>query len=166
MTFDQYFTALLNADEELQPDDSQYGYREVLRQSFGAFGIEREANGWKLHEEDQNSLNYRRTHFESLTRDPDEVFRFVWENRTQLQLHLLAYTKVISVRPCTRLSSDGFILHETVAEYIQLASLSAGELTEKIRRPLPESTSEEEPVRLYGGGTLIFDEYGKLKYHA
>ena len=166
LTFAQYLTAMLSADEELQPDDSQYGYRQVLQQSFGAFGIKRAAAGWKLSEEEQNSLNYRRTHFESLTRDPDEVFRFVWENRTQLQLHLLAYTKVISVRPCTRLSSDGFILRETVAEYIQLASLSAGELAAKVKRPLPEGTSEEEPVRLYGGGTLIFDEYGKLKYHA
>jgi len=166
LTFDQFLTALLNADEELQPDDSQYHYRDVLVESFGAFGIKREANGWKLRESDQNLLNYRRTHFESITRDPDEVFRFVWENREQLLLHLRAFTKVISVRPCTRISSDGFILRETVAEYIQLASISAGDLAEKIRRPLPEGTSEEEPVRLYGGGTLIFDEYGRLKYHA
>jgi hypothetical protein len=83
-----------------------------------------------------------------------------------LRLHLLAYTKVISLRPCTRLSSEGFILRETVAEYIQLASMPAGELADLIGRSMPEGTSDDDQVRLYGGGTLIFDEFGRLKYHA
>jgi hypothetical protein len=166
LRFNQYLTALLTADEELQPDDSQYGYRDVLQESFAKFGIKRESNGWKLSGETQNALRYRRTHAEALTSEPDEVFRFVWENRVALQLHVLAYTKVISVRPCTRLSNEGFILRETVAEYIQLASLPAVELATKIGRSMPEGTSEDEQIRLYGGGTLIFDEFGRLKYHA
>jgi hypothetical protein len=166
LTFDQYLTALLTADEELQADDSQYHYREALRESFAAFGINRKKSSGRLTEEERNRLNYRRTHFESLQRDPDEVFRFVWENRHELQLHELAYTKVISVRPCVRISSDGFMLRETVAEYIQLANLPANELASKIKRRLPEGMSEDDPVRLFGGGTLIFDEYGKVKYHA
>ena len=166
LTFSQYLTAMLIADEELQPDDSQYGYRDVLRENFGRFGIRPQRNDWKLTEEMQRSASYRRTHAEALTRDPDEVFRFVWENRVALQLHLLAYTKVISVRPCTRLSSEGFILRETVAEYIQLASLPAGELAGKIGRTVPKGTADDERVRLYGGGAMIFDEFGRLKYHA
>jgi hypothetical protein len=58
------------------------------------------------------------------------------------------------------------MLRETVAEYIQLANLTAGEVAAKVNRRLPEGTGEDDPVRLYGGGTLIFDEYGKVKYHA
>jgi hypothetical protein len=166
LTFNQYLTALLVADEELQPDDSQYGYRDMLRESFGRFGIQAEKKGWKLTETQQSTLSYRRTHAETLARDPDEVFRFVWENRVALQLHVLAYTKVISVRPCTRLSSEGFILRETVAEYIQLAKLPTRKLAEMIGRAIPEGTPDDEQVRLYGGGTLIFDEFGRLKYHA
>ena len=166
LTFRQYLTALLIADEEIQADDSQYRYRDALQESFGKFGIKRESNSWKLSEQEQNALSYRRTHAEALARDPDEVFRFVWENRVALQLHLLAYTKVISLRPCTRLSTEGFILRETVAEYIQLASLPSSELARLIGRAMPEGTSDDDQVRLYGGGTLIFDEFGRLKYHA
>lgn len=166
LTFDQYLTALLIADEEIQQDDSQYGYRAVLKECFGRFGIKPRANGWRLSPKDQNALSYQRTHAEALARDADEVFRFVWENRVALQLHLQAYTRVISVRPCTRLSSEGFILRETVAEYIQLASLPAGELADMIDRPMPEGVSDDEQVKVYGGGTLIFDEFGRLKYHA
>jgi hypothetical protein len=126
--------------------------------------------------------------------DKDEVFRFMWDNREALELALGAYTEVLSVRPCTRLGKDGFTLHETVAEYYQVARLTPEELRQKkIALPaeylaelsrqrserlerrtrslsatsdadLPEP--ETAPVTpIYGGGVLVFDEYGKLKYH-
>jgi hypothetical protein len=105
-------------------------------------------------------------HRESLERDPDEVFRFLWENRALLGLFEDAYTQVVSVRPCVRVGPDGFVLRETVSEYLQMADLPARELSKKplgISRPpgMPGDT----PVRLYGGGTLVFDEFGRLKYH-
>ena len=51
--------------------------------------------------------------FESMRSDKDEVFRFVWENRKALELRKGAYTQVLSVRPCTRVGTDGFTLRET-----------------------------------------------------
>jgi len=168
LQFSDYLSALLTADKELVPDDSKYGYRGLLRRSFQAYGIDPAHNNatdgcWAASDED---LTYDRSHFESMLRDPDEVFRFIWENREELKLHEQAYTKVISVRPCLRVAPDGFAFRETVAEYIQMMTLRAQELQyfdPPIGKPNPMPPSQE--VTIYGGGTLIFDEYGRLKYH-
>ena len=166
LTFWQYLSALIAADEDLEPDDSQYGYRKVVTDQFAQYGIKYEETNWRIAPEQQPSLNYDRTHYESLQRAPDEVFRFVWENRTTLGLtNGEAYTKVLSVRPCIRQASDGFMLHETVAEYYQFLNLTQGEVARAIGRKI-DGKNEDEPLRIFGGGTLIFDEYGRLKYHA
>ncbi len=140
-------------------------------------------------------MNYERVRFESMRTDKDEVFRFIWDNRRRLQLRPGAYTEVLSVRPCVRVGKDGFTLRETVAEYYQVARLTESELrAKKIQLPgeyaaeLARSRADRvarrgksmgdvdstegsedpdtEPVTpVYGGGVLIFDEYGKLKYH-
>jgi len=112
-------------------------------------------------------VTYDRSHYESMLRDPDEVFRFIWENRKALDLDDRAYTKVISVRPCLRIGPDGFTLRETVAEYIQMLTLRAEELEYYFDPPIniPDGMLENQEITLYGGGALIFDEYGLVKYH-
>ncbi|HET8567475.1 MAG TPA: hypothetical protein VFM93_00640 [Candidatus Limnocylindria bacterium] len=169
LQFGDYLSALLTADVELRPDDSRYGYREALRRSFAAFGIEpasptrgAEPGVWQKSPAD---LRYDRSHFESMQRDPGEVFRFMWENRTALGIEPDAYSKVISVRPVLRIDpDDGFALHETVAEYVQILDTRGSELADfGIARP--EGMPDEQRVLLYGGGILLFDEYGRLKYH-
>ncbi len=165
LEFSDFLSALLTADTQIQPDDSRYGYRNVLLKTFADYGIHPaskvEGGAW---EPPEGRLNYGRTHFEQMQRDPDEVFRFVWENRKRLRLYEDAYSRVLSVRPCTRVSPDGFLLRETVAEYVQILKLSASELKRlKVRKPadMPASTQ----VTLYGGGSLVFDQYGRLKFH-
>ena len=69
-----------------------------------------------------------------------------------------------SVRPANRIGSDGFPLRETVSEYIQILTLRAIELRDEVGLALPEGMDPEMRIRIYGGGTLIFDEYGRLKY--
>ena len=64
---------------------------------------------------------------------PDEVFRFVWENQRTLKLTdekgvVKGYVEVQSVRPCIRIGPDGFVLRETVAEYIQILTVEAREI--------------------------------------
>jgi hypothetical protein len=96
----------------------------------------------------------------------DEVFRFVWENRPILGLRDDAYTEVQSVRPCLRVGDDGFVLRETVAEFVQILRLTAQELEESgVALPPATLLPREQELFLHGGGTLIFDEYGRLKYH-
>ncbi len=139
-------------------------------------------------------MRYDRVRFESMRTDKDEVFRFIWDNRDLLELRAGAYTEVLSVRPCVRTGLDGFTLRETVAEYYQVARLTEAELRrQKIKLPVeyvrelaksrkerqarrekslldagadaPDEPDTDPVTPVYGGGVLIFDEYGKLKYH-
>jgi hypothetical protein len=169
ITFADFLSALFTADQETMPDDSRYNYRKILRETFADYGIEPSPYsdyGSGTWEPEKMRFKYDRTHFDSLVRDCDEVFRFIWDNRVALQIDESAYTKVQSVRPCLRVSPDGFVLRETVAEYIQYVTVRAGEL-QQLATPIgkPKGMPNDKEVTLYGGGTIIFDEYGRLKYH-
>jgi hypothetical protein len=163
--FGDMLSAVLTSDAETVPDDSRYGYRLILRESFHGYGID-PANQQNQHgtwSAAPQGLRYDRTHFDSLMRDPDEVFRFIWDNRKELELDERAYAQVESVRPCLRIGPDGFAVRETVAEYVEMVTLQASELGNFNISP-PEGMPPRQEVTLYGGATLIFDEYGRLKY--
>jgi hypothetical protein len=174
LEFGDYLSALLTADREIRPDDSIYQFRGELRKSFASYGIKPssrpggpEPGIWQSPEqEDPVQLSYARSHFEPMQRDPEEVFRFVWENRQALKLCEGVYTQVQSVRPCRRMDEDGFTLRETVAEYVQILRLMPPDLEAAgYKRPEPALLPDDREVLLYGGGALIFDEWGQLKYH-
>jgi hypothetical protein len=167
LEFCDFLSALLTADRELRPDDSRYRFRDHLRASFASYGIRPatttrtpEAGLWRMIEDD--SYSYEHTHFDSLQHDPVEICRFLWENRQPLELCDGAYTRVASVRPCLRVGPDGFSLRETVAEYVQSLDLLASELA-SYGIAAPEGMPMDTPVQLSGGGTLVFDEFGRLK---
>src|SRR5215813_12186415 len=166
LTFSDYLSALLTIDREVVPDDYAYGYRKWLLKNFNDFGIEQagetDVDGtWKRCDVE---LIYSRNHYDSMLRDPEEVFRFVWENRKTLKIDEDSYIEVQSVRPSIRVGPDGFVLHETVAEYIQILTLQADELERKLGITPPKRIDPQRRVRIFGGGALIFDEYGQLKY--
>lgn len=195
LEFHDALSAALTADMEVQPDDSRFQLRRHMRASFARYGIRpaREARpdgAWRPAP--AGKLRYDRLRFESMRTDKDEVFRFLWENREALEVRMEAYTEVLSVRPCTRIGPDGFTLRETVAEYYQVARLDPAELrrkgievpreyqaalrrAQKAKRARKGVEGDEESdldlevlgalTPLYGGGMLIFDEYGQLKYH-
>jgi hypothetical protein len=172
-----FLSALLTADIEIRPDDTPYHFRKHLLESFTAYGIAPASTNaaqpgcWTPGV--SNELTYTRTHFESMLRDPDEVYWFIWENRDALGVFADTYGHVLSVRPCLRIAPDGFALRETVVEFIQVLDLTAGELIHVRDRKLrdepsvqkPPAMPDTTPVTLYGGNTLIFDEYGRLKYN-
>jgi hypothetical protein len=163
--FRDFLSALLTADSQLRPDDGKYHYRRILLKSFQDYGIRPTSKGPKgLWETPEGRLSYAEVHFDSIRHDPDEVFRFLWANRRALGLCGDAYTRVLSVRPCQRTGADGFVLRETVAEYIQRIDLQAGEL-KRVGIGAPKGMPREQEVTLYGGGVLILDEYGRLKFH-
>jgi hypothetical protein len=109
-------------------------------------------------------LVYSRTRFDSLLRDKEEVFRFIWENRAALNVDGDGYIEVESVRQSIRIGPDGFTLRETIAEYVQILTLTANELRAVGITP-PDDLPGWRQVRLFGGGILVFDEYGQVKYH-
>jgi hypothetical protein len=174
ITFGDFISALLTSDREIRPDDSRYRLRTHLLDGFAAFGFEPassyrgEAGRWRPRPE---KLNYAFVHRDALQRDRDEVFRFIWDNRAALELCDSAFTEVNGVRPCLRVDLDGFTLRETVADYVQILTVRADELDEieipdtkrRIRRP--PGLDDWQIIRLFGGGSLIFDEFGHLKYH-
>ena len=197
--FGDTLSAALTADLEVRPDDQRLNLRANLLESFRAYGIEPTSSRKDLPgiwEPAPESLRYNRVRFESMKTDHDEVFRFIWENRDILEIPTEAYTKVLSVRPCRRVGEDGFMLHETVAEYYQVARLTEAEYrkrniilpeeyvsalrsqkqrTANRRRILAGAAEDAEPeesdegigamTAVYGGGVLVFDEFGRLKYH-
>lgn len=171
LLFGDFLSAMLTADFELYPDDTRYGYRNALREGFSSFGFKPGSAATSGTDEPglwagpgNLSLIYKRTHYESMQHNPDEVFRFLWENRVDLEVDEDAYTKVEAVWPCYRIGSDGFFLRETVAVYSQQMRIEARELS-KFKLKKPSGVPGNLKVTIYGGGTLIFDESGRLKYH-
>jgi hypothetical protein len=172
LQFSDFLSALLTADRELRPDDSRFGFRKILRDKFARYGITPTSKGdgtepgvW---EPPDCTLSYERVHLDSIRYDLDEVFRFLWENRNPLGLDRDAYTRVLSVRPAVRVNpDDGFVLRETVAEYHQILNVAASELKHLgIKKPKkPGEMPSDQQVTLYGGGALVFDEFGRLKFH-
>ena len=182
--FGDYLSALLTSDMEIRPDDTRYSIRKYLRDAFGKFGFApasqhvsgEESGVWEpplsqKEKKEGKDISYCFVHREALQRDRDEVFRFLWDNRSVLGLCDQAYTAVGGVRPCLRVDQDGFTLRETVADYVQILVVRADELDNieipdgrgRIRKP--PGLQRWKTVRLLGGGALIFDEFGHLKYH-
>ncbi|HEY4090964.1 MAG TPA: hypothetical protein VGN46_05565 [Luteibacter sp.] len=167
LTFGDFLSALLTADLQLYPDDTRYRYRDILKHSFESYGVSPASHGrsdgaWDPPRASEFTL--AGTHFERMQRDPLEVFRFVWENKAALGVEPNAFTRVTSVRPVMRISNDQTVLRETVAEYVQQLTVYGSELTHMgIRRP--EGMPTNRLINLYGGGTLVFNEYGLLKFH-
>jgi len=166
MTFGDYLSALLTIDREVVPDDTKYGYRGALLKNFKNFDIVPDAvagidGTWKRFDK---KLVYSRTHFDSMLRDKEEVFRFIWENREAFEIDERGYIEVQSVWPSIRIGPDGFTLRETVAEYVQIMTLQARELKALLKIEPPRDLPATMRIRIYGGGVLIFDEYGQIKY--
>jgi hypothetical protein len=169
--FGDFASALLTVDGELNPNDTRYTLRQHLLTSFKGYGIRPTSKGgrgprkgfWDPPPNDPEFV-YDRTHFDNMKSDPDELFRFLWENQSKFRLHDQAFTRVLSVRPCTRIGRDGFILRETVAEYHQQLKLFAKELR-SIGIEQPADMPADTEVTLYGGNAVIFDEYGHVKYN-
>lgn len=163
--FGDYLSALMTADHETRPDDGRYHFQAHLLAMFARFGIEPAAGSensgrWLPPRE---RIDYELTRFESLQRDPDEAFRFIWANAEAIGLRDIAHTRVLSVRPCFRRTpQDGLNVRETVVECLQLLTLRASELGLADLRKPPGVANDAE-VLLQGGVTLIFDERGNLK---
>lgn len=171
LSFGDFLAAMLTADAEAVPDDSKHGYRERIRASFAAYGIDPphgatdpKTGNWSAFDA-AAGITYGRTHFDSMLHDKEEVFRFVWENRRALGLDDTAYTHIASVRPSVRQGPDGFFLRETVCEYVQVMRLFGAEVTAALGIERPEGMPTTQSISAYGAGTLVFDEYGRIKYH-
>jgi hypothetical protein len=162
--FPDFLAALLVSDAEMVPDD-KHGYREAVRSAFALWGIQ--AADTYIADLSQTSLTptYRNLSYTALRSDTDEVFRFIWENLELLEIDPRFYIHVEHVRPSVRVGPDGMVVAETVAEYIQFLEGTPTGLSRAIGLRMPADVPSSTRVRVLGGGTIVFDQFGQAKYH-
>jgi hypothetical protein len=174
--FEDFLDALLTADRQVAPDDERE-YRQTISEAFGRYDIglppQRIIDVNRL----PRRPRYERFNFAALRNDPDEVFRFIWENDALLGISLDFHTRVTSLRPSVRVGPDGFVVSETVVTYTQQVEGSVADLvalSARQRHPFapadqvlspPAGMDSRTEVRMFGGGTIIFDQFGRPKYH-
>jgi hypothetical protein len=162
--FPDFLAALLTSDAEVVPDD-RHRYRDAVRGAFGRWGIAAADN--HIDDLSQSGLtpSYRNVSYTALRSDTDEVFRFIWENLELLQIDPRFYIHVEHVRPSVRVGPDGMVVAETVAEYVQFLEGTPAGLARAIGLRVPAGVPSGTRVRVLGGGTIVFDEFGRAKYH-
>jgi hypothetical protein len=168
-TFADFLDAVLVSDAEIAPDD-EHDYRGALRASFGAFGIEQPPGQITVVGTPGKGLRYSALHADELRTSPDEVYRFIWDNVGLLGIPTDQYLEVDSIWSSTRVGPDGFVVREVVATYVQMLEATVRELGPiasarggSFRRPV--GIDPATPAKLFGGGALIFDQWGRPKYH-
>ena len=162
--FGDLLNAVLLADHEVVPDDD-LGYRKLLVDGFARAGITLPSGRVTDVLESELPPRYLGINFAGLRSDRDEVSRFLWQNARRLDVSTDYYTVIESVLPTQRIGPDGLIVPESVATYVQMADLTAREFTDESGLQLSPTIDPHTPVQLFGGGTLIFDQFGRLKLH-
>lgn len=167
--FDDFLGALMVSDQEIAPDDER-GYRAAIRSVFGSFGIRAVIGEPVVASASGKAPSYRNFSYAALRADPDEAFRFIWDNVALLQMRPRFFTHVENVRPSVRVGPRGFVVAETVVDYVQELIISSGDLAALARSETPtfagpSAIPSDTELKVWGGGTLIFDEFGGLKFH-
>lgn len=170
MDFGAYLASLLTADAELYSEDA-HGYRAAIRETFESYGIvlpqmdcDAEKGTWCPFDP-AIPITYARTNFESMLRDKDEVFRFVWENRDALEISERVPLIIDTVLPSTRHAPDGFVVKETIVTYVQVLDMFAAECKALLGFERPAGMPTTQRLQVFGGGAIVFDQYGRIKYH-
>jgi len=174
--YEDFLDAIIWSDEQLSPDDD-HGYRKSVRDAFAVYDIGRPPQQIVEVSKLPVRPNYERFNFAAMRSDRDEVFRFVWENDELLGISLQFQTGVESIRPSIRVGPDGFVVQETVVTYVQQLDATVAELAELSQDPdhryrgssdvleVPAGFDQELRLGIYGGGAIIFDQFGRPKLH-
>lgn len=184
--FEDVLDAILVADEIVAPDDRR-GYRDAVRGAFRRYGIHQPPGRMVFLSGRGTPLRYEQVNAAALRSSRDEAYRFLWQNLAALELSSEWHLQVESLRQAIRVGPDGLVVQEVVCDYVQVLELTArqareiadrqaGEPAETVTRPrgevlnrlaLPgvDSLPDSVPLQIWGGGTLIFDQFGRAKLH-
>ena len=163
LEFGDFLDAILISDEVVAPEDN-HDYRGSVKQWFNAYGIRQPE--MKIVDLAQQPFNYTHLNFTSLQADRDEVSRFIWQNADVLGIDRELYLRVDAVRPSVRVGPDGLVVNEVVADYAQSVSTTVAEARRAIPGlTIPTGLEDDVELQLWGGGTLIFDQFGMAKFH-
>ncbi|WP_077490046.1 hypothetical protein [Sinomonas mesophila] len=139
------------------------GYREVIRDRFWDINVSTDPDTRLDGLDDLEGLRYP-VRLSALSSDPEEVNRFIWANpRLMRAMDLDEDTglRVDRVRPTVRVGPDGFIVSEICASFVQEVLLTRREARDRLGLRI---LGDYAVVR--GGGTLRFDEGGRLCFAA
>ncbi len=183
LAFADVIDSIVTADKRLDPDDD-FDYRGTLLRAFDGFGIrppmhrivdedglaapsptEDEVPAMPATDPDAPSdrIRYEQLNFVALRSSPEEAFAFIWNNAGALGIDVRLSTRVDRVLATTRVGADGLIVSEILADYTQSIITTAGQLPEGMKRP--EGMPVEARVTLWGGGVLVFDQFGRFRLH-
>ena len=186
LEFADVLDAILTADQRLAPDDD-HGYRTALEQGFAAFGIT--APPHPIVDEDgvaaptdgstaepaeaavapdpdvdpRLGVRYEHLNLAALRSSPEEVYQFIWNNAAVLRIDVRLATRVERVLSSTRVGPDGLVVTEVVADYVQTLHTTAANLPAGIAAPT--GMAPDTVVELWGGGVLVFDQFGRFRLH-
>lgn len=158
-TFEDLVRGVLAADMAVIPDD-EWDYRGVLRTAFARLRIPAVGDDALDGLAGLDGLRYP-IRMSSLGSDPEEVYRFLWENPAIQRAAALdpdAPVVVERVRPTMRVGPDGFVVTEIGASFVQMVTLTQREARQRL------GLRVTGPVVLRGGGLLRFDEGGRLSF--
>jgi hypothetical protein len=167
--FEDFLTAILISDQEVVPDDN-LGYRAALEDSFAEFGIAPTERAPVVLEGRTDAPSYRNFSYWALRSDPSEAFRFIWDNAGLLGVAAPYFVHVENVRPSVRIGPRGFVVSETVIDYVEELIIRRDDLVQLARTTepafeVPGQIPSDAKLKIWGGGSIILDEFGGLKFH-
>ena len=109
------------------------------------------------------AFRYEHLNFVALRTSPEEIYQFIWNNSATLRIDVRLTTKVERVLANSRVGPDGLILNEIIADYTQLVRTTAGQLPAGMYKPA--RMPDDKMVELWGGGVLVFDQFGRFRLH-
>ena len=167
MNYRDYLSALLTADQELFPDSGKYDYRTALREEFRKYGIDpasdrRKDGCWEPPP--SRRFQFDRHAFRAPAARPhDGVPLRVGEPRCARHLPGRLHPRHLGAprHPCESRRHGPARNGGRVRADLERLLPGTGQFG--IRKP--KGMRRSRLVHLYGGGALIFSEYGRLKYH-
>jgi hypothetical protein len=185
LEFADVIDCIITADTRVNPND-EFHYRDTLKQAFEDFGIVPPPHHPMTDEDDcaapkpsragddqqqppqdpdnpPGRIRYEHLNLVALRSSPEEVFSFIWNNSAALGIDVRLATRVDRVITTTRAGVDGLMVTEILADYTQWIGTTASRLPAGMHRPdgLPESAK----VVMWGGGVLVFDQFGRFRLH-
>jgi hypothetical protein len=183
LEFADIVDAILTADQRLTPNDDHH-YRDTLRTTFESFGIKapnhpivdedrvvapaRRSRAQTVHPPDPDTdgalgLRYEHLNLVALRTSPEAVYQFIWNNAAVLDIDVRLATRVERVLSSTRVGPNGLVVTEILADYVQSLRTTAADLPPGLRAPA--GMSPDTVVELWGGGVLVFDQFGRFRLH-
>ncbi len=184
LEFADVLDAVITADERLAPDDDHH-YRDALTVTFAAFGITQPRH--RIVDQDRLAprgsatapaeaayppdpdtdarlgVRYEHLNLVALRSSAEEVYQFIWNNAAVLEIDVRFPTRVERVLASTRVGPDGLIVNEILADYVQTLLTTADNLPPGMHTPA--GMAPDTVVELWGGGVLVFDQFGRFRLH-